>query len=102
MKNLIPGIIGGLTLFLLVFSALPVQAAYNFNDQAFEKVWNRVDLPVQNLPRVGRGYTWGPPFAPGAAITTEPYNGGTRKVQYFDKARMEINNPRANPADLYY
>ena len=26
----------------------------------------------------------------------------THLVQYFDKARMEINNPGGNPADPYY
>ncbi len=88
---------------LMLVSLLPVvEAAYNFTDPAFGSTWNRADKAVQELTGVGRGYTWGPP-APGAeGIQTEQYNGAPRKVQYFDKARMEINNPSANPNDLYF
>jgi hypothetical protein len=35
----------------------------------------------------------------------EPYldtPGGVRKVQYFDKSRMEINDPRANPSNPWF
>ena len=35
-------------------------------------------------------------------MTSEPYNGATRQVQYFDKARMEVNNPAGDPTSLYY
>ena len=45
---------------------------------------------------------WGPaPFAAGQ----EPYvqgPNGQRLVQYFDKARMEINNPAADPTSPWY
>src|SRR5262249_53336779 len=35
-----------------------------------------------------RSWTWGP----GAGVTRqEPFAGGMRTVQYFDKARMEVN-----------
>jgi hypothetical protein len=50
----------------------------------------------------GRGWTWGPA---GFATLREPYAqtaGGTRLVQYFDKARMEINQPQADPASPFY
>lgn len=76
-------------------------AAFNFNDPAFAGTWNQVDKPVAELPGIGRGYTWGPP-APGTlAIINEPYNGSTRPVQYFDKARMELN-PRAPISSIYH
>src|SRR4051794_10267680 len=83
-------------LLLLVPALAPVPtwaATPQFNNPGFENTWNRTDKPVDATTTSGRGYTWGP-VAPGAqAVTTEAYNGGTRKVQYFDKARMEVNNP---------
>src|SRR6478672_162809 len=74
----------------------PAQAA-----SAFLNVWSRTDLPVAQ-GRVARGYVWGP----SATITRlEPWAespGGQRTVQYWDKARMEITYPNANPADPFY
>ena len=68
---------------------------------AFLNVWSRTDLPVAQ-GQVRRGYVWGP----SATITrNEPWAespGGQRLVQYWDKARMEITNPGANPADPFY
>lgn len=63
-----------------------------FADPAFQQVWQRTDLPVQQ-GRVARSWVWGP--VPGRSVR-EPFAespGGTHLVQYFDKARMEINNP---------
>jgi enterochelin esterase-like enzyme len=79
----------------------PARAA-TFNDAGFATNWNRVDKPVQDVAGLNRGYTWGPAVAGTGSITTEPYNGTTRKVQYFDKARMEVNDPGGNPQDLFY
>lgn len=95
-----------LLLFLVLCSLVSVpivsSATITFNDPGFATIWNRVDKPVADLPNPSRGYTWGPP-APGAEnIASEPYNSSTRKVQYFDKARMEINDPNGNPANLFY
>lgn len=91
-------------LFVLfsLFPTLPVCAISGFNDGAFDKVWNRIDKPVEEFPLSGRGYTWGPVVQEAQGITREGYNGGTRTVQYFDKARMEVNNPDANANDLFY
>ncbi len=72
-----------------------------FADPAFANVWQRADGPVASGV-AGRGWTWGPT---GFANLREPYAqsaGGTRLVQYFDKARMEINNPQADPANPFY
>jgi hypothetical protein len=69
----------------------PVQAA-QIADPAFTQVWNRTDLPVQKSI-VNRSWLWGPE---GFFATYEPYMqgpGGQHLVQYFDKSRMEINNP---------
>ncbi len=72
-----------------------------FVDPAFQAVWTRNDGPVA-AGTVARSWTWGP--APGAA-KREAYaegQGGVRLVQYFDKGRMEINNPGADPAAPFY
>ncbi len=78
-----------------------VAGASTFANPAFEQVWMRADRPVSE-GRVARSWLWGDaPFAGGY----EPYAdapGGTRLVQYLDKARMEINNPSAAPSSPYY
>src|SRR5690348_2764885 len=64
-------------------------AADAFASAAFQRVWQRADLPVAEQ-RVARSWLWGP--NPGVA-KQEPYAQGprgTRLVQYFDKSRMEI------------
>jgi hypothetical protein len=93
---LLPWLITTLLLLLMPLSA----GAVSFIDAGFTANWNRVDKPVQDLAGLGRGYTWGPVVAGSEAITSEPYNGTTRKVEYFDKARMEVNDPTGNPQDL--
>ena len=62
-------------------------------DPAFTGAWQRLDLPVA-AGRAQRAWVWGP--APRLA-RSEPYvqsETGLRQVLYFDKGRMEINNPR--------
>jgi hypothetical protein len=43
---------------------------------------------------------WGPEANTG--LLNEPFDGGQRTVQYFDKSRMEINDPTGDPASLWY
>jgi hypothetical protein len=66
---------------------------HDFAHPLFEGRWARTDLPVANL-QVERTWMWGPsPYTDGMM---EPYvdsPGGWRLVQYFDKSRMELNNP---------
>jgi hypothetical protein len=81
----------------------PVRAAerYNFADGAFDLVWTRTDADVA-AQKIARGWVWGP--AAGVA-GLEPYKdapGGQRLVQYFDKARMEINDPKGDPANPWF
>lgn len=62
-------------------------------DPAFIAIWQRVDLPV-TAGRAQRAWIWGP--APRLA-RSEPYaqsETGLRQVLYFDKGRLEINDPR--------
>ena len=82
--------------------AAPAKAA-TFGDPTFERVWNRTDLPVA-AHQTTRTWFWGP--AP-ATMMSETYldapdGSQQRLVQYFDKSRMEINNPAGNPNDPFY
>ncbi len=72
-----------------------------FADFAFGKIWTTTDLPVAS-GIVRASWVWGP--APRYSIY-EPYRdapGNKRLVQYFDKSRMEITNPNANPNDNWF
>ncbi|MDQ3707518.1 MAG: phosphate/phosphite/phosphonate ABC transporter substrate-binding protein [Chloroflexota bacterium] len=99
-----------LTATALMALALPVVSAYQsapataqaaFADPAFQATWNRTDKLVAD-GTVKRSFYWGP--TPGET-KTEAYaqgQGGTRKVQYFDKSRMEINDPNADKNSPFY
>ena len=66
-----------------------------FADPSFSQVWQRSDQPIAEQ-RVARSWMWGPR---GLMARTEGYIqsvSGLRQVQYFDKARMEVNNPRGD------
>lgn len=66
-----------------------------FADPSFNRVWQRTDRPVAEQ-RVARSWLWGPR---GLMARTEGYiqsASGLRQVQYFDKGRMEVNNPRGD------
>lgn len=67
----------------------------NFVDKAFELVWNRSDRPIARQ-QVTRSWLWGPSGLMARAESYLQMSGGLRQVQYFDKGRMEINNPNAN------
>ncbi len=72
-----------------------------FADPAFQKVWEYSDKAVAE-GKAARSWTWGP--TPNQA-QMEPYKeapGGQRQVQYFDKARMEINNPNGDRTNPFY
>lgn len=80
----------------LTLSALPAGAAPfdgqrgAFADSEFRSVWTRTDA---ESVRGGRSWYWGPsPWFDYAEFYRQSPNG-LRTVQYFDKARMEINNP---------
>jgi len=63
-------------------AAMPLQAASSFADPAFETQWKAGEAAVPNF--------WGP-LANARDGQKETYGGGPRLVQYFDKARMELN-----------
>ena len=60
-----------------------------FADPAFQTLWAQTDANP-----AGRSYVWGPaPFTGGLMEEYTGAPGGKRLVQYFDKARMELNAP---------
>jgi plastocyanin len=76
-------------------------AAITFADPAMGTVWNRTDLPVAEL-KVARTWLWGPESFD---TRMEPYAqspGGMRLVSYFDKSRMEINNPNGDRTSQWF
>jgi sugar lactone lactonase YvrE len=82
----------------LAWSALAEEPA----NEHFERVWARTDRPVSELA-VNRTWMWGPEA--NSTALQEAYAdapGGYRAVQYFDKARMEINQPDADPSSIWY
>jgi sortase (surface protein transpeptidase) len=78
-------------------------ASMPFADSAFENVWMRNDSPVASKA-VARSWTWGPaPLATGLESYTDAPDGSSmRLVQYFDKSRMEINNPKLSAEDKWF
>jgi hypothetical protein len=86
----------------LLLIATPVLAAPSLGNEAFRRLWQRQDLPVAEQVS-GRSWTWGP--APISELMREPLveaPEGLRAVQYFDKSRMEINDPTADPNAAWY
>ena len=81
--------------------APPPVAAESFASPAFSRVWERTDKPVAQ-GKAPRSWLWGnEPFA----SLQEKYAqgvGGTHLVQYFDKSRMEINDPSGDPNSPWY
>jgi Tol biopolymer transport system component len=86
----------------LIFNALPVFAV-EFAHPAFKRVWDRTDSLVASL-QVSRTWFWGP--EPRAAAQEQyvdaPTGTGTRLVQYFDKSRMEINDPNGDQNSVFF
>lgn len=68
----------------------------SLGDSSIMKVWSRTDLQVE-AGATARTWMWGPGSF---ATAREQYNegpGGSRLVYYFDKSRMEITRPTADP-----
>lgn len=75
--------------------------ATKFVDVAFASLWSRSDRPVARQ-QVSRSWLWGPAGIMARAESYLQVNGGLRQVQYFDKGRMEINNPGARRSDPWF
>jgi hypothetical protein len=73
-----------------------------FAHPAFQRTWERTDRPV-SFGQVSRSWYWGP--NPNSGGLLEDYAegvGGKRLVQYFDKSRMEINNPGGDQNNPFF
>jgi hypothetical protein len=83
-------IAGLATLAAAPASAAPWSNRAEFADEGFRVTWARPDA---EQVRGGRSWYWGPgPWFDYAEFYRQGLNS-LRSVQYFDKARMEINNP---------
>jgi hypothetical protein len=72
-----------------------------FADPAFRQLWVRTDQAVA-AGGAGRSWTWG--TGPGQ-VRYERFDevaGAARLVQYFDKARMEVNDPTGDRASPWF
>ncbi len=85
---------------LVILTILPLGTALadpSFVLDGFKTKWSRADKPVNDgNSSPARSWLWGPEGFNPPSGTTEPYGdspGGVRTVEYFDKARMELNNP---------
>src|SRR5215203_552514 len=85
-----------------VLSTMPAFAV-DFAHSAFRRTWERTDSLVAS-GQVSRTWFWGP--EPRAAAQEQyldaPGGTQTRLVQYFDKSRMEINDPNADPNAVFF
>jgi endonuclease YncB( thermonuclease family) len=96
---------GAITLIVMLLLSMFVVApagAVQIGDPAFERTWERTDKPVAD-GRTVRTWHWGPEAF--SSVMYEDYvesPDGKRKVQYFDKSRMEINDPGADPTSPWY
>ncbi len=100
MRRIIVGV-ASIAMAALV-TVTSVAAAPQIGTEAFTRVWNRQDRPVAEQV-TDRSWTWGP--APISELIREDYveaPDGRRVVQYFDKSRMEINDPTADPNATWY
>jgi hypothetical protein len=71
---------------------------------AFQRTWDRTDHPVQQ-GQVSRTFFWGPgPNTPGLfeQYNESPLGNKLRLVQYFDKSRMELNDPGARQDQPFF
>jgi hypothetical protein len=85
-------LIGLLTLTLISPSWFETKSARaeDFAEGAFAQQWQQTDQAVAN-GQASRTYFWGPQaFAHTGEIYFEAGGNGQRRVQYFDKARMEL------------
>src|SRR5689334_5179580 len=70
---------------------------------AFQNTWTRTDQLVAS-GAVKRSWYWGPQvnWMTREIYTDDPTGTGSRLVEYFDKSRMEINNPAGDKSNPFY
>src|SRR5438105_4917404 len=109
-KSFLP--IGGVVVALLALLAGLVQGEGvlagptasgpdTFAHPAFERVWTRTDQLVAQ-GQANRSWFWGPVAHNATQEQWLESPGGQRLVQYFDKSRMEINDPNADQNSVFF
>ena len=79
----------------------PPTGTFDFANVAFRDLWTRTDSLVQQ-GAVSYSWLWGPSaFSSGVNEYYVQSPGQSRLVQYFDKSRMEINQPGAARGPFY-
>lgn len=70
---------------------------------AFSGVWNRTDSLVASST-ISRSWFWGPTpaWTTRELYVDDPTGTQSRLVQYWDKSRMEINNPNGDKTNPFY
>ncbi|HEX8229286.1 MAG TPA: hypothetical protein VF826_08230 [Chloroflexia bacterium] len=98
----VPALAGSGSVAASTLHAPAAAAVENFAHPAFQRTWERTDRPV-SFGLVQRSWYWGP--NPNTVGLVEDYAegpGGKRLVQYFDKSRMEINNPGGDQSNPFF
>jgi uncharacterized protein YkwD len=70
-------------------------------DEAFQETWAEADGPVA-IDIADRSWLWGPDTFLTRAESYADSPAGERNVAYFDKSRMEINNPNEDRSSQWY
>jgi len=95
--------IGAIALLLAVVpTMLAAQTHFDFAHPAFYQVWDRTDSLVADHTVTNRSWFWGPEAGEPRLEPWQQSPGGQRLVQYFDKSRMELNDPLANPTNPFF
>jgi hypothetical protein len=98
--------LGGLLMALLLGVVSPLVGAQQvtfptFADPEFQETWERYDRPVF-FGEARRSFTWGNQVSQGFEEEYLEGPNGRHLVQYFDKSRMEINNPNADRNNPFF
>lgn len=97
-------IVGSITALAMatVLTVQTVAAGNGVTNPAFLRVWDRQDRAVAAVV-TDRSWTWGPAAISGTLREDFVDSvDGKRTVQYFDKSRMEINDPTADANSQWY
>jgi glucose/arabinose dehydrogenase len=90
-----------LTFLLNSFWLAGSSLAEQFADQSFQQIWAKSDQAVAN-GSLKASWVWGPVPRVNRNEDYKQSPNGQRLVQYFDKGRMEINDPAANRNSEWY
>ena len=80
---------------------IEIPARLKSTDEPFQRTWANADGPVA-MDMIDRSWLWGPDTFLNGTETYYDAPGEERQVAYFDKSRMEINDPSADPDSAWY